>query len=96
MGYLYYHGCSILIDLPTNKQVDIHGVGRVKNSNYSSEEGITHYVLSWIICTQYFTNDIYAESFDNLKKEPSFSYKAMNIKLDETLGTCNESISKGT
>ena len=28
--YLYYYGCSILIDSPTNRQMDINGVGRIK------------------------------------------------------------------
>ena len=51
MGYLYYHGCFILIDSPTNNQVDIHGVGRVKNSNCLSKEGIPYYVLSQDSCT---------------------------------------------
>ena len=70
MGYLYYHGSSILIDSPTNRYVDIHRVRRVKNINYLSEEGIPYYILSWDNCSQYFSNDAYAKSFDNLMKEP--------------------------
>ena len=36
LGYLYYHGCYLLIDSSTNRQVDIHEVGRVTNANYLS------------------------------------------------------------
>ena len=50
LGYLYYHRCYLLIDSPTKEQVDIHGVGRVKNKNYASEVGIPHCVLSRESC----------------------------------------------
>ena len=80
ISYLYCHGYSILINSTTNKQVNIHGVGRVEKNNYLSEEGIPQYVLSQQSCSQYFTNNVCGKLFDNLKKEPSVSYRAMNIK----------------
>ena len=72
MGYLYYHGCSILIDSSTNKLVYIHGVGRVQNSDYSSGEAIPHCVFSQDSFTWYSSNDVYAKPFHNLKKNNQF------------------------
>ena len=68
----------------------------MKNGHYSSEEGIPHCVLSWDSYSQYFTNDIYAKSFDNLKKELLLFNRVMNIKLDQKLGICNQNVSKST
>ena len=50
-GYFYYHGCSILILSLTNRQVGIHGVGRVRNINYLSKEGIPNFELSENSCS---------------------------------------------
>ena len=93
LGYLYFHGCYLLIDSPTNKAVDIHGVGRVTNKKYKQEVGIPHCVLSRDSCSRYKKNNVLARSFQELKDQPCVISKIMNIKLENTLGICNKNVS---
>ena len=64
----------------------IHGEGRVTNSNYSLEEGIPHYLLSRDSSGQYFSNNVVARLFDELKEE-SYVFNREIIHIDKTKKT---------
>eukprot|EP00957_Ditylum_brightwellii_P202028 15328269-Ditylum_brightwellii.AAC.2 len=67
-GYIYWLGCSLLVDSSKNGVVDIHGTGKIsKGTSQYSTTGVMHCVLGTSMCIRLAENNVSTRPFTTIK-----------------------------